>query len=523
MPVKSATDFLKDGDLSGFSDLLSTMAAKGGGRVMVAPAGGDWDAVRSEDLHSPIQPADAAAARSWCVLFDDIPECEAGTSAIAYVDPNSGQVAVRALSGPDHDRRVVTRVVGARFGATPRPVARPVLKAANDNAPSAKQTATQVRATPFVLIDPATIPKREWLFGRHYVRKYVTATFGAGGGGKSAHAVTEALSMATGRPLLDGPLQRPLRIWYINLEDPADEIARRFGAAAKHFSVTKDQIGDRLFTDSGRDQTFVVMRQDGRTTKVCEPVVQSIISEIKANKIDVLIVDPFVSTHEVEENDNTRIQQVAAQWVRIADEGNCAVELIHHVTKGNLEITADSGRGAGALKDKARSVRVINPMSEAEAGNAGLGKEEATSYFRVDFGKANLGKQGGKSAWHRFVSVALGNGKGILSMGDEIGVVESWQWPSAQSVVEDVPTELLAGIKARLGAGSYRESDQSGDWAGHLVGQLVGLDTSIPTEKKRVKRMLTAWIVSGELAVEMRPDSKRTLRKHIVPSASPPQ
>lgn len=216
---------------------------------------------------------------------------------------------------------------------------------------------------------------------------------------------------------------------------------------------------------------------------------------------------------------------MAAQWVRIADEGNCSVELIHHVTKGNLEITADFGRGAGALKDKARSVRVINAMTETEAGNAGLAKEDAASYFRVDFGKANLGKRGGKSAWRRFASVALGNGKKLLGLptaGDEIGVVEPWQWPSPQSLVEEVSPELLAGIKARLGAGNFRESEQSGDWAGHLVAELLNTDSSDPTEKRRIKRMLAAWIAAGELAIEMRPDHKRTPRKHIVPSASPP-
>ncbi len=386
---------------------------------------------------------------------------------------------------------------------------------ANDN--------RKIKATPFVLRDTTLIPPREWLFGRHYVRKYMGATFGAGGGGKSGHSVSETLAMVTGRPLLSGAPQKPLRVWYINLEDPADEIERRFGGAAKHFGIKADQISDRLFTNSGRDQEFVVMRLDGRATKVCEPVVQQIIAEIKNNQIDVLIVDPFVSTHEVEENDNTRIQQVAAQWVRIADEGNCSVELIHHVTKGNLEITADSGRGAGALKDKARSVRVINGMTETEAGNAGLAKEEAASHFRVDFGKANLGKRGGQSAWRRFVSVALGNGKGIIKSGDEIGVVEPWQWPSAQSLVEGVSPELLAGIKARLGAGSYRESEQSGDWAGHVIAELTGKDSSDTTEKRRIKRMIQAWIAAGELAIEMRPDAKRISRKHIVPVASPPK
>jgi hypothetical protein len=391
--------------------------------------------------------------------------------------------------------------------------------AANDNNP--------IRATQFVLRDPSLIPPREWLFGSHYARKYLTATFGAGGGGKSANAVTELLSMVTGRPLLGGAPAKPLRVWYLNLEDPAVEIERRFAGAAKHFGVTAEQIGDRLYTDSGRDQEFVVMKMDGRGTKVCEPVVRQIIAEIKAREIDVLVVDPFVSTHEVEENDNSKIQQVAALWVSIADQTNCSVELIHHVTKGNLEVTADSGRGAGALKDKARSVRVINPMAEAQATSAGIPKEEASGYFRVEMGKANLTKGGGKPTWRRFASVGLGNGPKTLGLalnGDSIGVVEPWSWPTVASAVEDVPVELLDGLKARMGASNYRESEQSADWAGHLVGEIFGMDSSDKSEKATIKRMLTAWIAEGHFTTEMRPDLKRTPRKHLVPVfASPPQ
>lgn len=41
--------------------------------------------------------------------------------------------------------------------------------------------------------------------------------------------------MVIGRPLLDsdGSLKAPLRVWYINAEDPQDEIDRRLHAVAK--------------------------------------------------------------------------------------------------------------------------------------------------------------------------------------------------------------------------------------------------------------------------------------------------
>lgn len=150
----------------------------------------------------------------------------------------------------------------------------------------------------------------------------------------------------------------------MNAEDPHDEIGRRFHAAAKHFNVTNDQIGGRLFTDSGRDQEFVIARQEGRDLKIVEPFIDDMVNEIRRREIDVVILDPFVSTHEAQENDNGSMQRVTAAWVRVADEANCCVELVHHVAKNQGEVTADSARGGGAFKDKVRSMRVFNVMTK---------------------------------------------------------------------------------------------------------------------------------------------------------------
>jgi hypothetical protein len=368
-------------------------------------------------------------------------------------------------------------------------------------------TAKRLTATRFNLRDSTAIPQREWLHARHFMRKFLTVTVGAGGGGKSAHAVSEALAMATGRPLLDpeGPMTKPLRVWLINAEDPADEIERRVTAAAKHFGINSDAIGDRLFTDSGRDQEFVIMRQEGRDTKVCEPMIAGMLAAIRENNIDVVILDPFVSTHEVPENDNSLIQRVAKAWLRVADEGNCSVELIHHIVKGGLEVTADSARGGGALKDKARSVRTINPMTKEEAERAGL--DDPHGYFRLDFGKTNMTARTSSSEWRRFASVSLGNGKGLMSAGDSIGVVEAWRWPTAgdldraraqkqASVVANVPPHILDGIKNRMRNGNFKHHINSKPSAAGLMVELGLVD-----DAKDGQKMIDAWIGLGEFEV----------------------
>jgi RecA-family ATPase len=104
------------------------------------------------------------------------------------------------------------------------------------------------------------------------------------------------------------------------------------------------------------------------------PVVNEVIETIRANKLDVFQVDPFVSSHRVTENDNNAIDRVAKTWARIADQTGVAIELVHHVRKTapGQEITVEDGRGASALLAAARSARVLNPMAENEANSFGL-------------------------------------------------------------------------------------------------------------------------------------------------------
>jgi hypothetical protein len=385
--------------------------------------------------------------------------------------------------------------------------------------------APKLKASPFVLRDPSLIPLRQFLYADHYARRYLTATVGAGGGGKSSNSIPEVLAMVTGQHLLGvTPLER-LRVWYINLEDPGDEIERRFAAAILHYDLNADDIGDRLFTDSGRDQEVVIAKQLGREVVVLEPVVAAIVAELKARQIDVLVIDPFISSHQVPENDNSAIQVVAAQWARVADEANCSVELIHHVRKQveGHEMTADDARGGGALKDKTRSMRVINSMSKDQADSAGIEPGDRDLYFRVDSGKSNMSRKGG-SSWRKFVSVRLPNGgPGNLLFGDNIGVVTAWEWPSREDVIQSIASADLEEIKRRLAVGNYRENAQAKDWAGYLIAEVLALPTDTSTARKTLTRMLQSWIASGDFLVVEREDSARKLRPCIAPNfAAPP-
>ena len=138
-----------------------------------------------------------------------------------------------------------------------------------------------ISATPFVWRDPATIPPRAWLYGKHYIRKFLTCTVGLGGGGKTSALIVEALAMATGRPLLGiKPVERA-RVWIWNGEDPAEELDRRIIAAMIQHGVKPEDIEGYLFRDTGREVPLVVATQSRNGTVIARPVIDAIIAEIK--------------------------------------------------------------------------------------------------------------------------------------------------------------------------------------------------------------------------------------------------
>ena len=59
-----------------------------------------------------------------------------------------------------------------------------------------------ITATPFVLRSEKDIPPREWLYGQHLIRGFVSLTIAPGGVGKTALLVLDSIAMASGRELV---------------------------------------------------------------------------------------------------------------------------------------------------------------------------------------------------------------------------------------------------------------------------------------------------------------------------------
>lgn len=361
------------------------------------------------------------------------------------------------------------------------------------------QERARIKATPFVPRPPNQIPPRRWLYGRHFIRRYVTTTVSPGGFGKTSLLLVEALAMVTGRPLLGIQAPQPMRVWVWNGEDPQDETERRLAAACLHFGIRSEEIEGRLFIDSGRDTPIRIATRNRDATVIAQPVVDDLVAEIRERRIDQLIIDPFVACHDVPENDNSAVDRVAKTWGQVAEAGNCGVELVHHVRKagaGQATYTVDDARGGSALIGAVRSARVLNGMSVEEATQAGIPIETRRRYFRVDDGKSNMQPPTEGAAWHRLVSVDLGN-ETPEAPGDFVGVVEKWELPSLSDAIQ--PGDLRQ-VQDRIAGSVWAENVQAANWAGKAVAEVMGLD--VQEDRARITRLLSMWRKNGTLKTD---------------------
>lgn len=366
-----------------------------------------------------------------------------------------------------------------------------------------------VAATPYVWREPEQLPRRPWIYGRWLLRGTVACVVAPGGAGKSTVLASTALALATGRPLLGKPVHDGAkRVWLWNLEDDMDELSRSIQSAALHHGIEPAELNGRLFVDSGMEGArLCTATEDGGGFELLEPVYDALTVELTSRGIDVLIIDPFVSSHEVEENANTKIDKIAKAWGRVAKAARCCIVLVHHTSKaGSGEVTAMSSRGAVALINAARCTLVINRMDSDAARELGISDDERRRCISISDDKHNRAPAE-KADWYRLESIDLGNGANGYP-GDNIAVAVPWTLPDAFDGIKE--SDLYA-VQWLIAKGNYRADAQAHEWAGKAVARALGLHPE--KDKYRIKSLLKTWRNNGALVTEMRKEPKTSKQK----------
>lgn len=294
-----------------------------------------------------------------------------------------------------------------------------------------------ISVRPFSFKKMGETPKRSFLYGNFLARGFVSVTIASGGTGKTSLDLTDCVSMCLGKKLTYCDPHEKVNCWHFNLEDDYDELNRRLWGIHIAHGINEGELDGKLFISSGvNDKRLIVAEKAGKDGIIAKlDNIDFVVDFIRKNNIGYLCVDPFVKSHQLDENDNMAVDFVMDQFKKIAHDTNCSINLLHHTPKigngvKNEEIAGNSemARGGGAIIGAARTSRTMLLMDKDEASKLGVDVKERYSYVRIDSGKSNIAKKGGNANWMKFLGQDLPN-------GDKIGVLKQWDKNSVSAEI----------------------------------------------------------------------------------------
>src|SRR5262249_35341054 len=118
--------------------------------------------------------------------------------------------------------------------------------------------------------------------------------------------------------------------------------------------------------------------------RVTGPLEREIRNAIVCYQPDLVALDPFVKLHDLGESDSGDMNFVCDLLFAIAVDEKIAVDIPHHVHKGQLAPgDADAGRGSSGIRDASRLNFTLSMMTEEEAKAFNVNVDERFSYIRL--------------------------------------------------------------------------------------------------------------------------------------------
>jgi AAA domain len=296
----------------------------------------------------------------------------------------------------------------------------------------------------------SNVPHRQWLYGIDLVRGEITVQGAPGGAGKTSLAIGMAVSIATGRPLLEETIWGAdnLKALYINAEDSGIEMQRRVWAFCLKHGITEQEL-DRLYvagTDDARVQALSLLRTTDKNSFVPDECGFKRLEELVGSlRPDLVVIDPLVALCDGGNiNDNGAMSLVIRELKRLAIKFDCAILIIHHTRKGGEPGSAEAISGAAAIVNLARRAIMPVTMTETEATKLGVWPSKRHAYFKVVDAKSNLAPRSDDTPWYRLDNIILPNAEPpTYKFGDGVQAVERVQLPLLHNAVASADEQII--------------------------------------------------------------------------------
>ena len=361
------------------------------------------------------------------------------------------------------------------------------------------------------------IPLRHFIYGRHLIAGFVAATISPGGVGKTTLMMIEAIAIAAGIPLLGIPVHdKGLNVLHINLEDPLNELHRRYWAILRFFNIKHEDIGGKVFLHSGRDRKIILADLNESGQVIPTPDVKYLQDEITRLDIQVVQIDPMVKAHYVDENNNKHIDELMTIAGGIAHDTNSAIDFAQHVRKAPTGVTPVAGdinqaRGASSLAGAVRTARTLTQMNAKEAEQFGVPLDKASWFVRVDDAKNSMSPPAKSATWVERKSQGILNN--TMGEGDSVGVLTPWEPPQP---LDGISTDTIKNVLKVIGEGTdddrkYTASNRGNStrWVGDVIKEVIEeAHHTVETTPQQIKQIVKDWLKSGLLIEVKYPNPK---------------
>lgn len=263
--------------------------------------------------------------------------------------------------------------------------------------------------------DPSRLPERKWIVYGSVLMGHVSIIVGPGGVCKSIYTLVVCILVAArgirSEADLIGPVQRYAKTLVVNNEDDQIELERRIAGVMLAYGIQASELDGRFFYESGYGARRLICDETADGEVIRAPFVDRLVAYIKDHGIELIVIDPFVSSHRSSENDNSKVDDVVQIYKSIAAVTGCSIVLVHHTRKGSGDEvpTIEASRGGKALSDGCRVGEIILPIPQLDKKLYGLSDYESRDIVRMDSVKANYSRKG-TGVYFKLESVKLPNG-----------------------------------------------------------------------------------------------------------------